>query len=342
MSVKKRGSTYYIIFRFQGKLIRKSTAQGNRQVALELEAKLKKELWDAAYKNKLPEKEWLDAAIAYLNEKTKKTINDDIKILNWINHHWAATPLKQIKSQKIDDLKQIKINENVAPATVNHYLQVIGAVLKRAHQLGWIEGLPHIQKMSVQNKRTRWLTKTEAENLIIHLPPHLAVMARFTLATGLRASNVRLLKWYQINLEKAHAFIPVELSKNKKALGIPLNLKALEILKEQPVINDYVFNYKGKPVSQCSTKAFRKAREKANIKNFRWHDLRHTWASWHIQAGTSIQELQALGGWEDIKMVMRYAHLSSGQLKQAAERINSQEVFPDSSQNVFELKKKKA
>ncbi len=49
--------------------------------------------------------------------------------------------------------------------------------------------------MPVQNKRTRWLTKTEAANLIIHLPPHLAVMARFTLATGLRASNVGLLKW---------------------------------------------------------------------------------------------------------------------------------------------------
>jgi integrase len=58
------------------------------------------------------------------------------------------------------------------------------------------------------------------------------------------------------------------------------------------------------------------------IKSFRWHDLRHTWASWHVQSGTSLQELQMLGGWASFDMVLRYAHLSSEHLKNAAERIS--------------------
>jgi len=61
--------------------------------------------------------------------------------------------------------------------------------------------------------------------------------------------------------------------------------------------------------------------ERAGIRNFRWHDLRHTWASWHVQNGTSLQELQQLGGWTSFEMVLRYAHLSSDHLKSAAERV---------------------
>ena len=68
---------------------------------------------------------------------------------------------------------------------------------------------------------------------------------------------------------------------------------------------EFVFTYQGKPIQQCNTKAWRKALERAGIENFRWHDLRHTWASWHIQNGTTLQELQQLGGWSSVEMVLR-------------------------------------
>ena len=69
--------------------------------------------------------------------------------------------------------------------------------------------------------------------------------------------------------------------------------------------------YGKQPFSQVNTKAWRKALSRAGIKNFRWHDLRDTWASWHVQNGTSLQELQQLGGWASFNMVLRYAHQSS-------------------------------
>lgn len=78
---------------------------------------------------------------------------------------------------------------------------------------------------------------------------------------------------------------------------------------------EFVFTYKGKPVKQCNIPAWRKALKRVGIEDFRWHDLRHTWASWHVQNGTSLQELQQLGGWSSFDIVLRYAHLSSNHLK---------------------------
>ena len=73
--------------------------------------------------------------------------------------------------------------------------------------------------------------------------------------------------------------------------------------------------------------AFRKAVKRAGLKDFRWHDLRHTWATWHIQSGTSMDVLQTLGGWQSIEMVKRYAHFSAEQLAVDAERITIYDTF---------------
>lgn len=69
--------------------------------------------------------------------------------------------------------------------------------------------------------------------------------------------------------------------------------------------------------------AFGKVLNRAGIKDFRWHDLRHTWASWHVQAGTPLNVLQELGGWSDYKMVLRYAHLAPEHLAYHAANIGT-------------------
>ena len=84
---------------------------------------------------------------------------------------------------------------------------------------------------------------------------------------------------------------------------------------------DSVFTYRGRPVKKCNTKAWRKALKKVGISDFRWHDLRHTWASWHVQNGTPLHALQELGGWSDIRMVQRYAHLAPEHLSEYAGRL---------------------
>lgn len=71
-----------------------------------------------------------------------------------------------------------------------------------------------------------------------------------------------------------------------------------------------------------NTKAWKKALRRAGISDFRWHDLRHNWASWHVQAGTPLHVLQELGGWETEAMVKRYAHLAPEHLAEHTQRIS--------------------
>ncbi len=82
-----------------------------------------------------------------------------------------------------------------------------------------------------------------------------------------------------------------------------------------------VFTYKRNPVKQVNGVAWKKALKRAGIKNFRWHDLRRTWASWHVQAGTPLNVLQELGGWESASMVRRYAHFAADHLAAYAETL---------------------
>jgi integrase len=84
----------------------------------------------------------------------------------------------------------------------------------------------------------------------------------------------------------------------------------------------HCFTYEGKPIRwQITNTAWHTALEAAGIKDFRFHDLRHTWASWHRQAGTSCDELKDLGGWKSRIMVDRYAKFSTENLLSAASRI---------------------
>lgn len=224
--------------------------------------------------------------------------------------------------ESIADKKQ---ETGVTATTVNRMLEIVRAILRKAQlEWEWLDKVPAIRMRHVENKRIRWITVAQAARLLKELPPHLRDMAAFSLATGLRAANVKGLQWQEVDMQKRHAWVHPDEAKTKKAIPVPLNDNAIAVLKSRiGVHSKYVFTYKDKPIQQCNTKAWRNALKRAGIENFRWHDLRHTWASWHVQNGTSLQELQLLGGWSSFEMVLRYAHLSSDHLKAAASRINT-------------------
>ncbi|WP_200332693.1 site-specific integrase [Thiocystis violacea] len=165
------------------------------------------------------------------------------------------------------------------------------------------------------------------------LPEHLADMVRFSLATGLREANVTGLCWSQVDLERKVAWIHPDQAKARRAIGVPLNNDAVCVLRRwQGRHPERVFAYakprKGLapewvPIAEANSAAWYKALKRAGIENFRWHDLRHTWASWHVQNGTPLHVLQELGGWASFAMVQRYAHLSPEHLAEHAARIET-------------------
>lgn len=232
--------------------------------------------------------------------------------------------LVDITTDLIEHIAKEKEKTGVKASSVNRMLEIVRAILNRACKAwGWLDTVPTIRMRKEESKRIRWLTKEQAKRLMRELPPHLKSMAAFTLATGLRESNVTQLQWAQVDLDREHALVHPDESKTNRAIPVPLNQQAISIIKAEKGKNAvYVFTYQGKPVTRCNNHAWQKALKRAEIDNFRWHDLRHTWASWHVQNGTALHELQQLGGWSNYEMVLRYAHLSSDHLKLAAGRIH--------------------
>lgn len=98
----------------------------------------------------------------------------------------------------------------------------------------------------------------------------------------------------------------------------------MNVLLSQPKISNHVFTGKtGKPINAINSRTWANALERASIENFRWHDLRHTWASWLVQQGTPLAALKEMGGWETLEMVQRYAHLAPEHLSQHAQSIET-------------------
>jgi integrase len=113
-------------------------------------------------------------------------------------------------------------------------------------------------------------------------------------------------------------------AKNGDDLHESLNELAIDVLQRQRGKHpERVFTYKGKPINWANTRGWRSALVRAGISNFRWHDLRHTWASWLVQHGTPLYDLQEMGGWKSAEMVRRYAHLAPAQMARNAAAIDA-------------------
>lgn len=305
-----------------GKEVRRSAGTDNKKAAEEYEAKLKQEAWRQERMGERQRRTWQEAVVRWLDETTHKASRqDDINLLRWLDAHFGALHLDEITTDRID--QAVKARGNVAPATKNRMLALIRAILRRAErQWDWIARAPAVRMYAAPNQRIRWITRDEADRLIRELPEHLAEMARFTLATGLRRANVTGLEWSQVDLTRRVAWIHPDQAKARRAIGIPLNADAVDVLTRWRGRHaQWVFTYRGHPVEQVSTAAWYKALERAGVADFRWHDLRHTWASWAVSAGVSLQELMELGGWSSYEMVLRYSHLSPDHLRKAAEKL---------------------
>jgi len=170
-------------------------------------------------------------------------------------------------------------------------------------------------------ERDRWLTREEAQRLIAVSPPHLSALIRFALATGCRAREITGLEWSRVDLLRRTAWL--DRTKNGTPRGVPLNTDAVAVLESQRGEHPrFCFTYRGRPIAwELTNNAWHTAVRKAGIEDFRFHDLRHTWASWHRQAGTSCDELKDLGGWKSRVMVDRYAKFATEHLAVAAARI---------------------
>lgn len=312
MSLYKRGKIYYVkITAPDGEVLRRSTGTSNYRKAREWHDRVKADLWRQHRLGARPSRSWNEAVVQWLTERaSKKDIERDRQKLRWLDAHFRGQPLEALTREVIE---KAVMRKQGSASTRNRYRALIRAILRACErEWGWLDQAPPLRMEAEPKRRVRFLTREEAERLIAHLPEHLAEMARFACATGIRAGNLLGLRWAQVDMARRVAWFEGEEMKNGQALGVYLNGEARAVLRRQiGKHTTVVFTYQGRPIKQASTPAWYRALKRAGIGDFRWHDWRHTWASWHVQNGTPLYALQEQGGWKTTQMVRRYAHLSA-------------------------------
>ena len=327
MSLRKRGNTWWVdITTPGGQRFRESARTEDRKAAQEYHDRLKAEAWRVGTLGDKPKRTWDEAALRFLEEAEGKPILKDYKrqIAFW-TEHFRECDLGAVTRQQAADLVEKKIK---SPATRNRYIACLRALLRKAVSVWeWLDRAPTLRTYREPKKRVRWISREEAEKLLAALPGWLAEMARFALATGLRQANVYGLEWSQVDLERRVAWVHPDQAKARRAIGVPLNEDAVAVLRRQVGRDERrVFTGPdGRPLDdwqKAPRSGWLSGCKRAGITDFRWHDLRHTWASWHVQQGTPLFALKELGGWETLEIVKRYAHLAPEHLREHAERVS--------------------
>ncbi len=328
MALWKRAGKYYVkLTAPDGTLLRRSTGTTDRTKAEEYHDKLKAQLWDLARLKQKPKRTWDEAALRWLKEMAhKKSIRDDVSRIRWFTRHLRGKNLDQVSRDMIDRIVSRQLARR-SDRTKDLYVALIRAIFRKAQrEWEWLENIPAFKTYTKGGKvRVRYLTHDQAKALLERLPAHQREVVTFALSTGLRQGNILGLTWDRVDMARRIVTIEHGDTKNGEALGVPLNAVALGVLERQCGKNaTHVFTFRGKKLCNANNRAWRAALTDCGIQNFRWHDLRHTWASWLRQNDVPTWVLQELGGWKSESMVRRYAHMSVKHLAPYADQL----IFP--------------
>ena len=296
MSLYKRPNSRYWWAKIRlpdGGCVCRSSGTAKSQEAQEWLDRTRADLWRVHRLGERPTYTWQDAVVRWSEDKADKAtaLEDRVKF-QWLDGYLSGRLLHTITRDDVQAIGAAKARES-SRATANRYLALVRAVLKRAAgPWQWIEKAPSVTLYPEAKRRVRWLNKEEATRLLDALPTHQKQLTRFALATGLRQANVLGLKWSDVDMDRRTAWVHADEAKGGEAIGVPLNDEAVAVLREELGKHALrVFTFKGRPLGQANTRAWRNALKRAGIKNFRWHDLRHVWATWHVIAGTTMAEL---------------------------------------------------
>jgi len=266
-----------------------------------------------------------------------------VALLTWWKEQCGHLLLNELTASVIADCRDRLLSENTvrgsqrSPATVNRYLSSLGKALTVAvKEWEWLDDTPmrKVSKPRESTGRDRFLSEIEKVNLLRECMAsrnhNLYPMVALSLITGARYSELAGLRWENIFFDTR--IIVFRKTKNGEDRKIPLTTEAEWIFKQlyngQP-FTDLVFQSK-KPDRKNQIvnvrEAFEAALKRAEIRNFTWHDLRHTAASYLAMNGATQGELMTLLGHKSPAMTKRYAHFSQDHLALLMSR-NSQKII---------------
>jgi integrase len=338
MRIFLRGDVYWYDFSIRGERFRCSCFTGEEDLAKRVLAQKYEAAWKEIQLGERPRKTWVEAKDKWLaNHEHKRTHLDDLRYAEFWTKAFAAqglTYLDQITPDHVEDIRDEEVGRPkkrnhpgvIGPATVNRHLAFLRSVINAAaREWMWIPMAPKFKLLEEGDWRMRFLTPPEFQRLYAALPEPYKSCALFAVSTGLRRGNVFGLRWDMVTMRGSMAYVtfPQMVMKNGRPFSTPLSPTAQAVLRSQMGKHpQFVFpRVDGQELQDIPGKLWKKALEVAGLTDIRWHDLRHTWASWLRQSGVSMDRLKELGGWQDDEMVERYAHLNVEHLAQHAAQI---------------------
>ena len=301
---------------------------GPRSLAIEVYAKRKAEVKEGIYfpkkrKRHVLLKEIAEDFLSY-SRSHKRSSKDDERYMQYWSGCFKQREAETITTEDIEKAKQ-ELAQGRTVATVNRYL----AALKTAYYLAMKKGkvsrnpVRGVKFDQENNARIRYLDADEERRLMAALPSHHKPLVALALNTGLRRGELLGLSWEDVDLRTGS--LTVRRSKHGETRYVPLNQIAiqtlLDIKKNRKVLAAFVFTTEDGHPFYWLDNAFKKALKRAGIENFRFHDLRHTFASRLAMRGVPLRTIQELLGHKTMTMTLRYAHLSPGHLREAVEGL---------------------
>ncbi|KPJ58649.1 MAG: hypothetical protein AMJ46_13820 [Latescibacteria bacterium DG_63] len=331
MRTYKRGRYWYVDFTHKGRRIRRRIGRSKRLAELalkDIEVKVVKGEFLGAYEDRRLVFE--EVAEEYLEfselRKAKSSYERDITSLrpNLIPH-FGDEYIGNISTKHIEQYVA-KRRQRVSPATINRELSCLKHLYTKAIEWGYVRENPAkaVKKLKEPPGRVRYLQQEEIDALLAHCSPHVRRIVVAAIHTGMRRSELLSLKWQDVNLRQRT--VTVRNSKNNEQRTIPINSTLLQELKKTPrhIRSDFLFcDSEGRPYGDIK-KGFRGAVKRAGIEDFRFHDLRHTFASHLMMGGADLRTVQELLGHKGLSMTMRYSHLSHKHLEGAVESLARQ------------------
>jgi integrase len=241
--------------------------------------------------------------------------------------------LNRISTIIVEEYVNELLAEKKSAAHVNRIIGTLKNAIRKAvdFELCSEATLKQVRKIKTmkENKLCRFLSHEEAATLIENCPERIRHIVVFALNTGCRRGEILGLKWSSVDLK--HGFLRLEETKSGEKRDIPVNDTLRGVLEglSRRLDCDYVFQMDGQRMGEFK-RSFKTALTKSGISNFRFHDLRHCFASWLAMKGVPLLTISRLLGHSDVKMTMRYAHLAPNYLHDAVNMLNIGQENPTS------------
>ncbi len=250
-------------------------------------------------------------------------------IIKLLLEDFENVPLKHFTTRLVEKYQTKVFDDGKANATANRHLATLKHMFTKAveWELTDDEVLKKVRRAKLlpeNNRRLRYLAQEECQKLIDLCSPHLKPIVIIALNTGMRRGEILSLEWEK-HVDLRHGYILLDVTKNGERREIPINQMLRGVLQgiTRRIDSPYVFTDKQGNRFKDVKKSFHTALRKAGIKDFRFHDLRHTFASHLVMNGVDITTVRELLGHKTLTMTLRYAHPAPSHKLKAVEVIEN-------------------